>query len=72
MQFIKNVAIDAVEIFARALLAIYHYYCLSVFLPYSCLTLCTSLFRAYAHHNRPKPKGINGAQCLVYSEKTVA
>ncbi|ATG04033.1 hypothetical protein CRH15_13975 [Lelliottia amnigena] len=37
MQLIKNVTIDAVEIFARALFAIYHYYCLSVFLPYSCL-----------------------------------
>ncbi|AVZ00340.1 hypothetical protein F153LOC_15345 [Lelliottia sp. F153] len=37
MQFIQNVTIDTVEIFARALLAIYHYYCLSVFLPYSCL-----------------------------------
>ena len=39
LQLIKNVTIDTVEIFARALLAIYHYYCLSVFLPYSCLTL---------------------------------
>ncbi|EBJ0427914.1 hypothetical protein DT713_21885 [Salmonella enterica] len=72
MQFIKNVTIDTVEIFARALLAIYHYYCLSVFLPYSCLTLLTSLFRVAAHHDRPKPRGINGAQCLVYGEKTVA
>ena len=36
LQFIQDVTINAVEIFARALLAIYHYYCLSVFLPYSC------------------------------------
>lgn len=35
LQFVQNIAVDAVEIFAWALFTIYHYYCLSVFLPYS-------------------------------------
>ncbi|ASE85569.1 hypothetical protein CEP66_23095 [Citrobacter koseri] len=72
MQLIKNVTIDTVEIFARALLAIYHYYCLSVFLPYSCLTLLTSLFRVDAHHNRPNPEGLTARNARAYGEKTVA
>ncbi|ORJ50604.1 hypothetical protein B2M27_09440 [Kluyvera intermedia] len=59
MQFVQNIAINAVEIFARALLAIYHYYCLSVFLPYSCLDpahftvqgLCPSLYSRVENEN---------------------
>ncbi|AUO67940.1 hypothetical protein WM46_09850 [Citrobacter freundii complex sp. CFNIH2] len=72
MQLIKNVTINTVEIFARALLAIYHYYCLSVFLPYSCLTHQTSLSRVDAHHHRPNPRGLTARNAWVYSEKTVA
>ncbi|EFO2100576.1 hypothetical protein DP033_18885 [Escherichia coli] len=72
MQLIKNVTIDTVEIFARALLAIYHYYCLSVFLPYSCLTLKTSLFRVATRHDRPKSLRFTARNAWVYGEKTVA